>query len=571
LVLSRTTKTIKKTPTGRKPPPVATVTAVNKRNDHDPGNVNSTGQLLGATVEVSAQKLPSLPDSRDKEIEKLNALILQMRQDQQRNPSPAGNTINFLSNDAEDAKMPAIIKTTPGICLHPTNEGFTSGTVSNDTPTIVAGVSVPTVLAGPSANYHQAPADHTLDFLFDDTDDANMPAINKTTPGICLHPTNEGFTRGTVSFDTPTIVAGVSVPTVLAGPSANSLRASSPAADLAAVAVPANFATGPNMEQFSVPTVDRASRRPGISRMQLPRQASAFIPQENAVADLDDFTNASHFAPITVPTASTTVYVCLFLCVRLIATYYSSILILFSHFIRANIGRIVGIHDLVNEFSIGSLAAIIEAAPNIYNDEETTTMIRQMHANTGIYEKVVHATIIRFEATVKANMLLTSLMDQIPHPSTGVTLTRMYIELEGSADLVIKRNVLNACFMNFSLVLRKTDNTLYQPNTTDTTFKMIFSHLHRHGIVMNLSEFKSLKGSFYAYWKTIWAQETVVNPEFGRLPNQALVDPHDEEKIRASDYKPYEVYNDLLELLIHNVMKGWALRSSLEVSSTVYD
>jgi hypothetical protein len=62
-----------------------------------------------------------------------------------------------------------------------------------------------------------------------------------------------------------------------------------------------------------------------------------------------------------------------------------------------------------------------------------------------------------------------------------------------------------------------------------------------------------------------------VNPEFGRLPNQALVDHHEEEKIRASDYKPYENYYDLLELLIHNILKGWALQSSLEVSSTVYD
>jgi hypothetical protein len=190
-------------------------------------------------------------------------------------------------------------------------------------------------------------------------------------------------------------------------------------------------------------------------------------------------------------------------------------------------------------------------------------MIPELHDNTGIYENLLRATILRFEATVKANLLLAPLTDQIPHPSTGVTLTRLYIELAASSDLVVKRNVLNACFMNC-----KTDNTLYQPNTTDTTFEILFSHLHRHGIVKNLSEFKPLK--FYAYWKTLWAKETIVNPEFGCLPNQALVDPHDEEKSRASDYKPYESYNDLLELLIHNILKGWALWSSLEVSSTVY-
>jgi hypothetical protein len=195
-------------------------------------------------------------------------------------------------------------------------------------------------------------------------------------------------------------------------------------------------------------------------------------------------------------------------------------------------------------------------------------MIRSLHANTGTYKNLIYSTVLRFEATVKVNSLLTPLMEKVKHPSTGIEITRLYIELEGSSDLGIKNNIPNACMMNCSLILQKTDNTLYHPNATDTTFKMIFWHLHRQVIVVNLSEFQSLQGSFYAYWKTLWDKDMVVNPGFGHLPNQALVDPHDEEKILASDSKPYEIYDDLLELLNHNVLKGWDLWSSLEVRFT---
>jgi hypothetical protein len=221
--------------------------------------------------------------------------------------------------------------------------------------------------------------------------------------------------------------------------------------------------------------------------------------------------------------------------------------------------------DLDSEFSIGALAQVIEAAPNLYNDEETTRFIRSLHANTNLYEAKLRGAVFRFEATVKGNQLLTALMDNVPHPLTGITIVRIYVELEGQHDLVVKKNVLNACLMNYSLILRKHDTKLYQPDTTDTHFKMLFSYFHRNGLTMQLSDFQSLSGSFYAYWKTLWAKEALLDPTFGRLPFQARVDPTDEHKIRASDYKPFEVYNDLLELLVHVVLKGWALRGSLEV------
>lgn len=232
---------------------------------------------------------------------------------------------------------------------------------------------------------------------------------------------------------------------------------------------------------------------------------------------------------------------------------------------RDKLGSVLRGFDLDNEFSIGALAQVIEAAPNLYNDEETTTFIRSLHANTNLYEAQLRCAVVRFEATVKGNQLLASLMEHVPHPITGLPIVRMYVELEGHQDLVVKKNVLNACLMNYSLILRKHDTKLYQPDTTDTHFKMLFSYFHRNGMTVNLSDFKSLLGSFYAYWKNLWAKEALIDPTFGRLPNQARVDPYDEEKIRASNYKPYTVYDDLLELIVHVTLKGWALRSSLEV------
>jgi hypothetical protein len=214
---------------------------------------------------------------------------------------------------------------------------------------------------------------------------------------------------------------------------------------------------------------------------------------------------------------------------------------------------------------------VITAAPNLYNDAATTNYIRSLHANTNLYEDKVRSAVVRFEATVKGNMLLTSLMDLVPHPSTGIPVTRLYHELEGQDDLVVKKSVLNACLMNYSLVLRQHDDKLYQPDTTDTHFKMLFSHFHRNGVVMNLSDFQSLLGSFYAYWKHLWAKEAITDPTFGRLPNQARVDPNTEEKIRASDYDPYGSYDDLLDLVVHSTLLGWALRASLEVSLTCLD
>jgi hypothetical protein len=245
-----------------------------------------------------------------------------------------------------------------------------------------------------------------------------------------------------------------------------------------------------------------------------------------------------------------------------------SFCILHDH--RQTIGNIVGGFDLDNQFSIGALAQVIQAAPNIYNDEETTNMIRGLHANTNLYEGKLAAAVLRFEATVKGNKLLTALMDIVAHPVSGFQMKRLYVELEGSDDLSTKKYVMNTCLMNYSLMLRKHDAKLYQPDTTDTHFKMLFSYSHRHGVTLHLSEFKSLKGSFYAYWKDIWAKEAILDPTFGRLPNQARVDPREEEKIRASDYAPYKNYNDLIQILVHVVLKGWALRASLEVRLDIF-
>jgi hypothetical protein len=225
----------------------------------------------------------------------------------------------------------------------------------------------------------------------------------------------------------------------------------------------------------------------------------------------------------------------------------------------------IGDFDLRNPFSISKLAQIIENAPNLYNDEETTNLIRHLHANTAGYEYRLHGVITRFEQTVKGNSILAPLSVMIAHPMTTKSTMRMYVELEGPDNKVVKQQILNACAMNYSLTLRKVNSKLYQPNSTETTFKMLFAHFQRNGCTLNLLEFQSLGGSFYAYWKDLWAAEALIDPTFGRLPNQAVVDLNDEEKIRNAGYTPYKSYQHLLEILVHSVLKCFALRSSLEV------
>ena len=74
------------------------------------------------------------------------------------------------------------------------------------------------------------------------------------------------------------------------------------------------------------------------------------------------------------------------------------------------------------------------------------------------------------------------------------------------------------------------------------------------------------KGGFQAYWLNIYGLAQVFRKDLGKKPKQAAVDHDAEWKIRNyGNYKPFESYDDCIELLVHNVLKLGAGRSS-EVS-----
>jgi hypothetical protein len=225
---------------------------------------------------------------------------------------------------------------------------------------------------------------------------------------------------------------------------------------------------------------------------------------------------------------------------------------------------------------------MINTAPTFYGNAAMTKSIQLATNNNKGYENAKDILEALFFALLEPHPNLGHLA-RIVTVSSGVRRRRFYVDLEGQPTDDM-RKVLNACMVWFAINVRKkkfahldpstmdakTDaDSRHQPNSLQTMCKQLFSTFCTSGVNIKLASLKMLKGSVHAYFKKLFAEVVKERPEYGRKPFQAGIDHNDEFKIRNAanpPYRPDECFVDLLELLVHQILKIFMLRGMEEVS-----
>ena len=99
-------------------------------------------------------------------------------------------------------------------------------------------------------------------------------------------------------------------------------------------------------------------------------------------------------------------------------------------------------------------------------------------------------------------------------------------------------------------------DALYQPTVTLQFYKHVFAYLSSHGVLYrNKGDFNGM-GGFQAFWADLYSEAGLVRGDLGREPMKAVVDHNAEWKIKKyGNYRPFEVYDDCVDLLVHYVLK----------------
>jgi hypothetical protein len=114
-------------------------------------------------------------------------------------------------------------------------------------------------------------------------------------------------------------------------------------------------------------------------------------------------------------------------------------------------------------------------------------------------------------------------------------------------------------------------NAQYEPNYVATMTRQLFSHFAKKSITYKERDFKETQHSFLAYWKTTFDDTSNQRPKYGRLPNQAIVDVTDCQKVRNSAKPPWDFDNfkDVTFIFVFQFLKVFMLRGQKEVSTCV--
>jgi hypothetical protein len=106
-------------------------------------------------------------------------------------------------------------------------------------------------------------------------------------------------------------------------------------------------------------------------------------------------------------------------------------------------------------------------------------------------------------------------------PSTGERL--FYTQTKGDKS-ENKTQILNNCLKYFALThLRKKDGNPYQPNSCNTTFKVLFAVFHSHGIIYSRTTDFNFKGGWCSFLAGYWAQQHSKDVTFGDRPTRPPV------------------------------------------------
>lgn len=235
--------------------------------------------------------------------------------------------------------------------------------------------------------------------------------------------------------------------------------------------------------------------------------------------------------------------------------------------------------------SIADLAHSIKQNDYLLEDATITRELGQLTGVTERYIKEKTVTVRRFFEILKKNKSLGFLAEAIQDPQDRHRKTTIFYEHLRGIKTDAKYTILNAAMCWFAINLKKqgkkynniklTDKkwtkehaeACYESTTTAQRIKELFVEFHEHGIIYGTNDFKK-KGGFSNYFTELFDKIKKFRPEFGRLSYSSSFDHNAEAKIRKyGNYKPYENYEDCLQLLIHYTLKYFQLRGRQEPAS----
>ena len=244
----------------------------------------------------------------------------------------------------------------------------------------------------------------------------------------------------------------------------------------------------------------------------------------------------------------------------------------------------------INSMTPFTNASLADFAQSIKEDDylfEDATITRELGELTGITQRYIKEKgkiVKRFFEILSKNKVLGFLAEVITDPQDKhLQTTLFYSKLRGVKNPA-KYTILNGAMCWFAINFKKMDKKFekirltdkiwtkehalacYESTTTSQRIKELFVEFHEQGIIYGTNDFDK-QGGFNNFFVQLFEKVKKYRPKFGRLSFSSNFDHNAEMKIRKyGDYKPFEVYEDCLELLIHYTLKYFQLRGRQEVS-----
>ena len=229
-------------------------------------------------------------------------------------------------------------------------------------------------------------------------------------------------------------------------------------------------------------------------------------------------------------------------------------------------------------------AQAIKVDDYLLEDASVKRELSQLTGTTQRYVKEKAVIVKRFFEILSKNKTLGFLATAIPDPQDQHLQTTIFYEKLRGVKNNAKYTILNSAMCWFAINFKKIDKKFekirltdkiwskehalacYESTTTSQRIKELFVEFHEQGITYSTKDFDK-KGGFNNYFTSLFEKVKKFRPKFGRLSSAAIFDHNSEQKIRKfGNYKPFENYEDCIELLIHYTLKYYQLRGRQEVS-----
>ena len=236
----------------------------------------------------------------------------------------------------------------------------------------------------------------------------------------------------------------------------------------------------------------------------------------------------------------------------------------------------------MNESTIFS--DFIDKDPNLYGSKKFTEKMKSVSSLSPRYLKEKNGDWNRFLASISLHPKLNILTNLVTDQENKNNKIPYFVVLCRGGYTRSKYNILNACFIAFSLTLKKKGcehlnlgdeeftqdhvAAVYKPNTLDVMYKRIFAALKSLGVIaFSLSHSFNEAGGFKNFWNIIMGKCKALDDSYNHRSRDSQFDPDADEKIRNNKrWNPWENYQDCIVLLTHYVLRNFMLRGRKEVS-----